>query len=43
MAIAGYHRAGGATATSTRAVTDLTGRRPRTVVEFAYEHADAFR
>ena len=43
MAIASYHRAGGATTTITRAVADLTGRPPRTVVEFAYEFADAFR
>ncbi len=39
----GLDRAGGTTATSTHTMTDLTGRPPRTVVEFAYEHADAFR
>ena len=43
IAIADYHRAGGATATITRTVADLTGRPPRTVVAFAYESADTFR
>jgi len=43
LAIAAYQRAGGKTVTITNTVADLTGRPPRTVAEFAREHAAAFR
>ena len=43
LAIAAYQRAGGKTVTITSTVADLTGRLPRTVAEFAREHAAAFR
>ena len=43
LAIAAYQRAGGKTVTITSTVADLTGRPPRTVAEFAREHAAAFR
>jgi uncharacterized protein YbjT (DUF2867 family) len=43
LAIGAYQRAGGKTVTITNTVADLTGRPPRTVVEFAREHAAAFR
>ena len=43
LAIAAYQRAGGKTVTITTTVADLTGRPPRTVAEFAREHAAAFR
>jgi uncharacterized protein YbjT (DUF2867 family) len=42
LAIAAYQRAGGKTETITTVVADLTGRPPRTVAEFAREHAAAF-
>ena len=43
LAIGAYQRAGGKTVTITTTVADLTGRPPRTVAEFAREHAAAFR
>lgn len=43
LAIAAYQRAGGKTVTMTTVVADLTGRPPRTFVEFARDHAAAFR
>jgi uncharacterized protein YbjT (DUF2867 family) len=43
LAIAAYQRAGGKTVTITSTVADLTGRPPRTVAEFAREHAAVFR
>jgi uncharacterized protein YbjT (DUF2867 family) len=43
LAIAAYQRAGGKTVTITSTVADLTGRPPRTVAEFAREHAVVFR
>jgi len=43
LAIAAYQRAGGKTVTITSVVADLTGRPPRTFVEFARDHAAAFR
>ena len=43
LAIAAYQRAGGKTVTITSTVADLTGRPPRTVAEFAREHAAALR
>ncbi len=43
LAIGAYQRAGGKTVTITATVADLTGRPPRTVAEFAREHAAAFR
>ena len=43
LAIAAYQRAGGKTVTITNTVADLTGRPPRTVAEFAHEHAAVFR
>ena len=43
LAIGAYQRAGGKTVTITTNVADLTGRPPRTVAEFAREHAAAFR
>ena len=42
LAIAAYQRAGGKTVTITSTVDDLTGRPPRTVAEFAREHANVF-
>ena len=43
LAIAASQRAGGKTVTITTTVADLTGRPPRTVAEFAHEHAAVFR
>ena len=43
LAIGAYQRAGGKTVTITNTVADLTGRPPRTVAEFAREHAAVFR
>jgi uncharacterized protein YbjT (DUF2867 family) len=43
LAIAAYQRAGGKTVTITSVVTDLTGRPPRTFLEFARDHAAFFR
>jgi uncharacterized protein YbjT (DUF2867 family) len=43
LAIAAYQRAGGKTVTITSTVADLTGRPPRTLAEFAREHAAVFR
>lgn len=40
LALAEYQRAGGPTATTTDTVERLTGRRPRTVEEFAADHID---
>jgi uncharacterized protein YbjT (DUF2867 family) len=43
LAIAGYQRAGAATATVTDTVQRLTGRPPRTLREFIADHADTLR
>jgi uncharacterized protein YbjT (DUF2867 family) len=43
LAIAGYQRAGGATALVTDTVWQLTGRPPRTLREFAEDHANELR
>ena len=43
LAIGAYQRAGGKTVTITTTVGDLTGRPPKTVVEFVQEHASVFR
>jgi len=43
LAISAYQRAGGKTETITSVVADLTGKSPRTVSEFAREHAAAFQ
>jgi hypothetical protein len=43
LAIAGYQRAGGPTATITSVVADLTGRPPRRFAEFARDCAARFR
>jgi hypothetical protein len=42
LAIGAYQRAGGKTVTITNVVADLTGRPPRTFVEFARDHAAMF-
>lgn len=42
LAIAAYQRAGGPTETVTSVVADLTGKPPRTFVEFARDHANVF-
>jgi uncharacterized protein YbjT (DUF2867 family) len=43
LAISAYQRAGGKTETITTVVADLTGKSPRTVAEFARDHAAAFQ
>jgi uncharacterized protein YbjT (DUF2867 family) len=43
LAISAYQRGGGKTVTITTVVADLTGRPPRTVAEFARDHAALFR
>jgi hypothetical protein len=43
LALAEYQRAGGPTARTTDTVERLTGRPPRTLEEFARDHADALR
>src|SRR4030095_1070046 len=43
LAISAYPRSGGKTVTITNVVADLTGQPPRTLAEFAHDHADAFR
>jgi uncharacterized protein YbjT (DUF2867 family) len=43
LAIAAYQRAGGPTERVTRTVEELTGRPPRSVEQFARDHAAAFR
>ncbi|PQJ26915.1 hypothetical protein BSZ35_18485 [Salinibacter sp. 10B] len=42
LALAWYHRAGGATARTTRDIYDVTGQPPRTIVQFAYDYKSAF-
>lgn len=42
LALAWYHRAGGETARTTRDIADVTGHPPRTIVQFAYDHREAF-
>ena len=42
LAIGAYQRAGGKTVTITNTVAELTGKPPRTVVEFVKEHASVF-
>lgn len=43
LALAAYQRAGGPTAHITRTVYELTGHAPRSMVQFAYDYAEAFR
>lgn len=43
LALAEYQRAGGPTARTTDTIERLTGRAPRTVEEFARDHADELR
>ena len=42
LALATYHRDGGQTAQTTRDVFDLTGHAPRSMIQFAYDHAEVF-
>jgi uncharacterized protein YbjT (DUF2867 family) len=42
LAIAAYQKAGGPTATASESVSRILGRPPRTIREFARDHADCF-